>query len=68
MGPCLNSGYIRCITQVAKVSKRVEFILQELLVDIERLQIEGGFLDGLDLKFSKGLNVIIGASESPWIT
>ncbi|MGK3224641.1 AAA family ATPase [Enterobacter soli] len=28
---------------------------------IERLQIEGGFLDGLDLKFSKGLNVIIGA-------
>lgn len=30
-------------------------------MDIERLQIEGGFLDGLDLKFSNGLNVIIGA-------
>ncbi|WP_192552549.1 AAA family ATPase [Pseudomonas sp. IzPS59] len=30
-------------------------------MDIERLQIEGGFLDGLDLKFSSGLNVIIGA-------
>ena len=30
-------------------------------MDIERLQVEGGFLDGLDLKFSQGLNVIIGA-------
>jgi len=30
-------------------------------VDIERLQVEGGFLDGLDLKFAPGLNVIIGA-------
>lgn len=30
-------------------------------MDIERLQIEGGFLDGLDLRFSNGLNVIIGA-------
>ena len=30
-------------------------------MDIERLQVEGGFLDGLDLKFSKGLNVLIGA-------
>ena len=30
-------------------------------MEIERLQIEGGFLDGLDVKFSRGLNVIIGA-------
>lgn len=30
-------------------------------MDIERLQIEGGFLDGLDVKFSSGLNVLIGA-------
>lgn len=30
-------------------------------MDIERLQVEGGFLDGLDLRFSDGLNVIIGA-------
>lgn len=30
-------------------------------MDIERLQVEGGFLDGLDLRFSNGLNVIIGA-------
>ncbi|WP_448150321.1 AAA family ATPase [Labrys miyagiensis] len=28
---------------------------------IERLQIEGGFLDGFDVKFSNGLNVLIGA-------
>lgn len=32
-----------------------------VVVDIERLQVEGGFLDGLDLKFAPGLNVIIGA-------
>ena len=30
-------------------------------MDIDRLQIEGGFLDGLDIKFSDGLNVLIGA-------
>ena len=30
-------------------------------MDIERLQVEGGFLDGLDIRFSGGLNVIIGA-------
>lgn len=30
-------------------------------MDIERLQIEGGFLDGFDVKFSSGLNVLIGA-------
>lgn len=30
-------------------------------MEIERLQVEGGFLDGLDLRFSKGLNVLIGA-------
>lgn len=30
-------------------------------MDIERLQIEGGFLDGFDVKFSPGLNVLIGA-------
>jgi DNA repair exonuclease SbcCD ATPase subunit len=30
-------------------------------VEIERLQIEGGFLDGVDVKFAHGLNVIIGA-------
>lgn len=28
---------------------------------IERLQIEGGFLDGFDVRFSDGLNVLIGA-------
>lgn len=28
---------------------------------IERMQVEGGFLDGLDIKFAAGLNVIIGA-------
>lgn len=28
---------------------------------IERLQIEGGFLDGFDVKFADGLNVLIGA-------
>jgi DNA repair exonuclease SbcCD ATPase subunit len=30
-------------------------------VDIDRLQIEGGFLGGFDVKFSNGLNVLIGA-------
>lgn len=30
-------------------------------MDIQRLQIEGGFLDGFDVKFSSGLNVLIGA-------
>ncbi len=30
-------------------------------MDIERLQIEGGFLDGFDVKFADGLNVLIGA-------
>ena len=28
---------------------------------VERLQVEDGFLDGLDLQFERGLNVIIGA-------
>ena len=28
---------------------------------IERLQVEGGFLDQLDLRFSPGLNVLVGA-------
>lgn len=28
---------------------------------IERLEVEGGFLDGLDLPFSDGLNVLIGS-------
>jgi hypothetical protein len=28
---------------------------------IERLEVEGGFLDGLDLEFAPGLNAIIGA-------
>lgn len=28
---------------------------------IERIQVEGGFLDGLDLNFAKGLNVLIGS-------
>lgn len=28
---------------------------------IERLQVQGGFLDGLDINFSSGLNVITGA-------
>lgn len=28
---------------------------------IERMQVEGGFLDGFDVKFAAGLNVIIGA-------
>ena len=27
---------------------------------IERVQIEEGFLDGLDVSFSRGLNVVIG--------
>ncbi|WP_165187197.1 AAA family ATPase [Caulobacter soli] len=30
-------------------------------MNIERLQIEGGFLDGFDVKFASGLNVLIGA-------
>lgn len=30
-------------------------------MQIERMQVEGGFLDGLDIKFADGLNVIIGA-------
>lgn len=30
-------------------------------MEIERLQIEGGFLDGFDVKFASGLNVLIGA-------
>ena len=30
-------------------------------MEIERLQIEGGFLDGFDVKFADGLNVLIGA-------
>lgn len=32
-----------------------------LLMKIERLQVEEGFLDGLDITFASGLNVIIGA-------
>lgn len=30
-------------------------------MDIERLQVKGGFLDGLDINFSSGFNVITGA-------
>jgi shikimate kinase len=30
-------------------------------MDIRRMQVEGGFLDGFDVKFSRGLNVLIGA-------
>lgn len=30
-------------------------------MDINRIQIEGGFLDGVDIPFSPGLNVLIGA-------
>lgn len=30
-------------------------------MDIKRLQIEGGFLDGFDVRFRGGLNVLIGA-------
>ena len=30
-------------------------------MQIERVQIEDGFLDGLDIQFSEGLNVLIGA-------
>lgn len=30
-------------------------------MDINRIQIEGGFLDGIDIPFSPGLNVLIGA-------
>lgn len=30
-------------------------------MDINRVQIEGGFLDGIDIPFSPGLNVLIGA-------
>jgi hypothetical protein len=30
-------------------------------VIIERIQVEDGFLDGLDIRFSSGLNVLIGA-------
>jgi DNA repair ATPase RecN len=29
-------------------------------VQIDRVQVEEGFLDGLDLKFSSGLNVLMG--------
>ena len=29
-------------------------------VIIRRMQVEGGFLDGLDLRFDPGLNVLIG--------
>src|SRR5689334_17617318 len=28
---------------------------------VERLQVEGGFLDGLDLRLAEGLNVLVGA-------
>lgn len=31
------------------------------IVHIERIQIEGGFLNGVDVSFSPGLNVVIGA-------
>ena len=31
---------------------------------IERVQVEEGFLDGLDLRFTKGLNVLIGPRGS----
>lgn len=30
-------------------------------MEIERIQIEGGFLDGFDVRFAGGLNVLIGA-------
>ena len=30
------------------------------MVIIKRMQVEGGFLDGLDLRFANGLNVLIG--------
>ena len=33
----------------------------EQKVLIERVQVEGGFLDGLDIQFQAGLNVLIGA-------
>lgn len=30
-------------------------------MDIRRMQVEGGVLDGFDVTFSRGLNVLIGA-------
>jgi hypothetical protein len=33
-------------------------------VQIERIHVEGGFLDGLDLSFASGLNVIIGGEQA----
>jgi recombinational DNA repair ATPase RecF len=34
------------------------------MISLRRLEVEGGFLDGLDLTFSPGLNVLIGARGS----
>jgi hypothetical protein len=35
-------------------------VTEETTMHIERVQIEEGFLDGLDLRLVPGLNVIIG--------
>jgi len=34
------------------------------MVKLKRLEVEGGFLNGVDLQFAEGLNVLIGARGS----
>lgn len=36
-------------------------VIEEVDVNIERVQVEGGFLNGVDISLSPGLNVLIGA-------
>src|SRR3954452_7143509 len=35
-----------------------------MTVQLKRLEVEGGFLNGVDLQFAEGLNVLIGARGS----
>lgn len=47
--------------EVDALVKSVSIIIGALVVYIERIQIEEGFLNGFDLTLSPGLNVLIGA-------
>jgi hypothetical protein len=35
-----------------------------MMIKLKRLEVEGGFLDEVDLQFAEGLNVLIGARGS----
>jgi AAA domain len=51
----------RCLPRSSRLFSPREAILGETAMRIDRLEISGGFLDGLEIDFEDGLNVLIGA-------